>query len=183
MVFFNKEIVSNKFIVGGAPVPFEVLDGNIGVIALEENDANKALIAELTKACGKFGISKLSEAEYTEKKTLPQPILGRSQERSQRNEKLRVVQTRTPTNPFGRQVGQAAPGGAAVEAKPATPPAAQPTAPVPAAPPAKAEGSPDSTSGTGMLPPKFTPATRRISRRTEGQPETTAAPGECQSLI
>jgi len=171
MVFFLKEIVSNKYIVGGAPVPFEVLDGNIGVIALEENDGNKSLISELTKSCGRFGISKLSEAEYSEKKTLHP--LAQSPQRSRQNEKLRVVQTRVPTNPFGRQVHQAAQGeNAAVANTPAAPVAPAPSAPAPASPPAKGEPA-DST--TGMLPPKFTPATRRISRRPD---ETAVATGE-----
>lgn len=178
MVFFNKEIVSNTFIVAGAPVKFEVLDGNIGVIALDETKPeNKQLVEELTKNCGRFGISKLSEQQYNEKKTL-QP-LSQFQPRSRTNEKLRIVPTRQPTNPFARQIHQAAPEGAAAAdngGQQAAPSAPSVTSTVPGVPPpAKADTS--SESNTGMAPPKFVPSTRRISRRAEATAtDTPAAP-------
>lgn len=181
MVFFNKEIVSNTFIVAGAPVKFEVLDGNIGVIAIDETKAeNKQLVDELTKNCGRFGISKLSEQAYNEKKTL-QP-LSPSLPRLRTNEKLRIVPTRQPTNPFARQIHQAAPEGdaaAANGAQQAAPSAPSVTSTVPGVPPpAKTDTS--SESNTGMAPPKFVPSTRRISRRAEttgaDAPSAPAAP-------
>jgi hypothetical protein len=170
--FFYKEIVSNKFLVKGAPVPFEVLDGNRGVIRLEENEENAPLIAELNKAAGRFGVVKISEAEYAEKKT--EYPLTQSKRSSPLNEKLRVVQTRQPTNPFARQVGAVA----EAELKPPQvvperpglqpdPLAGQPTFPLtPPAAPSAPEPSPEAPAGEPT--PKFTPSTRRISRRTEG---------------
>lgn len=169
--FFYKEIVSNSVLIKGAPVPFEVLDGNRGVIALEETEQNAPLIAELNKMAGRFGIVKINEAEYKEKKTLYP--LTESRRSSPLNDKLRVVQTRQPTNPFARQVGAAAavetpPAPTAVEPLKPDPLAGQPainlSPAIPTAPPAeKVPGEPT---------PKFTPSVRRISRKPEG-----AAPG------
>jgi len=178
--FFYKEIVSNKFLVKGKPVPFEVLDGNRGVIALEENEQNAETIKTLNESAGRFGIVKISEAEYTEKKTAhPFNPSGRQ---SPLSERLRVVSTRPPTNPFGRQVGAAAAEAQPVPqstlptvpivplepspfvkelAKPA-PPIVEPGA---AQPPAQAPAA--ETTPAAEPAPKFTPATRRISRRAD----------------
>lgn len=170
--YFYKEIVSNRFLVKGAPVPFEVLDGNRGVIALEENEQNAPIIAELNKAAGRYGIVKISEAQYQEKKT-EHPLM-QSKRSSPLDAKLRVVQTRPPTNPFARRDADAA----AAELKPPQvvqqppkltpdPLAGQPAINLtPNAPGAPAEPSPENPVGEPA--PKFTPSTRRISRRAEG---------------
>jgi hypothetical protein len=186
-VFFYKEIVSNKFIVDGAPVPFEILDGNRGVIKLEENEANAKMIAELNKSAGRFGIVKINETEFNEKKTALDP-LGRSERISPLKDKLRVVQTRVPRKPFGSQVSAPAaevnpPNGEAQVAM-SPPPNVKPLEPSPflkelakpgppieqAAEPVPA-AAPEAPAPEAQPTPKFTPATRRISRRTE-QPAT-----------
>lgn len=48
LVYFEKEIVSSEILVKGAPVPWEVLDGNQGVIALDPATQGD-LIAGLTE--------------------------------------------------------------------------------------------------------------------------------------
>ena len=69
-VFFLKVILSNAFIVGGKPVPFEPIPGNEGVIALDPKE-NNDLITALSNAAAnqKGGVVRISEAEYTQKKT------------------------------------------------------------------------------------------------------------------
>jgi hypothetical protein len=70
-IFFNKELLSNSFMVNGASVPFEVLDGNRGVIALDtETDA--VVVGALRTAAAKHrcGISIINEVQYNAKKNL-----------------------------------------------------------------------------------------------------------------
>lgn len=191
-VYFAKEIVSNKFLVQGKAVDFEVLDGNLGVIRLEENEDNKTLIAELKKSSGRFGIYPISEAEYGEKKS--QPPSAQSRRKSALSEKLRVLPTRQPTNPFGRQVGAAAAAeqpsppvsNIPQDLKPLEPspfvkanqtqptvthvPGAAEAAAEAAAAAASAPPAADGGPAEPALAPKFQPATRRISRKPEGTP-------------
>jgi hypothetical protein len=65
-VYFGKEIFSNPVLIGGAPVPFEQLDGNRGVIALVISDP---LVTALNEVVGRFGVYKISAEEYAEKKS------------------------------------------------------------------------------------------------------------------
>ncbi len=180
MKYFYKEIVANRVLVNGAPVPFEVLDGNRGVIALADDSP---VATELDKLAGRFGVVKVSEQEYQEKKTL-HPFRD-SVKRSPLSEKLRVVQTRQPTNPFARQVGAAAVAemappkvvpqrpDASLPATPAVPPALQPD-PMAGQPainlsPGIAPAAPGEQPA-GEPAPKFTPSTRRISRKVDAVP-------------
>lgn len=85
--YFRKELFSSVFIVAGAPVPFEQLDGNRGVIKLDE-EKDASLIAALNEAADRRrgGIVKITEQEYTEKKSL-HPLKASVQP----SQKLRVV--------------------------------------------------------------------------------------------
>lgn len=69
MTFWYKELVSNPFIVRGAAVPFEPLDGNRGVLAVDDAK-NPTLVAELSAAAqkGRGGIVKLSQDKFEEVK-------------------------------------------------------------------------------------------------------------------
>ena len=147
-VFFLKVILSNAFIVGGKPVPFETIPGNEGVIALDpKNDSD--LITSLSNAAAnqKGGILRISEEEYTQKKTAAalRPSAPRSRDA------LRPM--RNALSPFNT------PTTAAKDAQPVNVPEvkAQPAAP-------------DPTGGEAVPTPAveevaFRPATRRISRK------------------
>jgi hypothetical protein len=66
---FGKELAGNKFLVEGKAVPFEILEGNRGVIALDDTDPEqKKLIDALDKVVGTRGIYKITESELAEKK-------------------------------------------------------------------------------------------------------------------
>lgn len=159
-VFFFKAILSNALIVGGKPVPFEAIPGNEGVIALDPKD-NSELITALSNAAAnqKGGVMRISEEEYTQKKTAA--ALKRSAPRS--GDALRPM--RNALSPFNMPTtaakgaqpvsGQttaaaAAPEAAATKAPQPAAPAVESAAPAPAAAPAEVA---------------FRPATRRISRK------------------
>lgn len=63
--FFRKALVSNPVYIKGAPVPFDLLSGNSGVIALDE--AEHAVLVEGLSALSvakKAGVVEITEAEY-----------------------------------------------------------------------------------------------------------------------
>lgn len=64
-VYFKKEILSTAYIANGAAVHFEVLDGNIGVLALLPG-IDDGLIKALNEAAAKHkgGILKINEETY-----------------------------------------------------------------------------------------------------------------------
>jgi hypothetical protein len=67
--YFLKEILGSGFIVQGSKVPWEALDGGMGVVALDDtNPSQKTMIDALAKIQGKYGIVKISEGEYSAKK-------------------------------------------------------------------------------------------------------------------
>jgi hypothetical protein len=171
--YWFKEIASVQFFVAGAPVQFEPIHGNRGVLVLE-SPKDDALIGPLEKAAsqGVGGIVKLnSEAEYLEKKEQAQ--LMPSQQRLRGKEFLRQA----PKGPFAKKstavAGADAPGAAPVkkEVPPAMPftksaisqikgPATVDTG-TPPAPNGPGEGKPESAP----VVEGFRPATRRISRK------------------
>ena len=68
-VYYAKELVGNRVLTStGVGIPFERLSGNRGVIELDtEKDA--AMIAEVDRVVGRFGVYKISAEEYLQKKT------------------------------------------------------------------------------------------------------------------
>ena len=66
MANFFKELLSNRFNVNGAPVPWVPLSGNAGYLTVPDGSP---LDLELTKLVGKLGVSKISDADLEEKKT------------------------------------------------------------------------------------------------------------------
>jgi hypothetical protein len=95
---YRKEIVSNPFYANGAKVPFEVLEGNRGVIAIDDSSpANQKLIDVLDEASdnGRGGVIKISAHEYFDlKKKFP---YDPSKRKLLPNEiPLRVAQTQAP---------------------------------------------------------------------------------------
>ena len=90
-LFFGKELAANQFFVGGAAVPFEVLAGNTGVIALD-SEKDKALVDALNLAAskGRGGIVKLSEEGYEAKKKVA-PLATSPKPSSRKDEMLRIL--------------------------------------------------------------------------------------------
>lgn len=88
--FFRKELVSNSFLVKGKQVPFEIVEGNRGLIALDETPENADLISVLEgfSSKRKYGVVVISEAEYLEKKKLLKSV----QPSKRKLEKLKVMQ-------------------------------------------------------------------------------------------
>ncbi len=77
-VFFRKAFVNQPFLVKGARVPFEVVAGNVGVIALDP-DADKDFVAGLEAAAREHrsGVTRITLDEYDElkkKKDSPRPV-------------------------------------------------------------------------------------------------------------
>ena len=151
-VFFLKVILSNAFIVGGKPVPFEAIPGNEGVIALDMKESND-LITALSNAAAnqKGGVVRISEEEYTQKKT----AAGLKQSAPRSRDALRPM--RNALSPFNMPT-TVAKGAQPVSATPvaaATPEATASTV-APAAPVVEAAApAPEAVA--------FRPATRRIS--------------------
>lgn len=172
--YFFKEIASNPVIVNGAPVQFQHIAGNRGLLELESGKDDE-LIAGLTKLANDQvgGIVKLNEAQFAEKKTqavstiLPKP-----------KEMLRVLK---PTlNPFPQEVrnteGNVAPpaDGSQIAPPPApgipltaTAPATSPTPPTPVIP----------LTPNGEPVGQFQPGTRKITRSGERELAGTTSGG------
>lgn len=169
-IYFKKELISRRFIVAGAPVPFEALSGNSGVIALDsENDS--ALVAALTEAANnqRGGIVSISHQEYDDlKKSRPLTKLRRVSDR--REETLRTIQSvpskpKSPANPaaINPPVGQPAESFLTAQ-RTVTPVISKPSPPD--APPAA-----DAVAGTPDAPKPFRPTTAR-----RGRPPKSATP-------
>jgi len=148
-VHFLKEILSNPIVIKGRTVPFENVGANRGVVALDPaNPADGDLIAGLNDFAsrGVGGVAKLTEAEYTEKKSHPVSTPSvRPRE---------LLRARHP-GPPQRQVPVPAEAMVQSTAAPAEPPLdldSLKAVTEPAAPAAEPEA--------------FKPATRRISRKT-----------------
>ena len=152
--FFSKELVSNQFMIGGAPVQFEILDGNEGVISL---DTSSPLFAALNLAASEHrgGIVRITEEMYAQKKTA-QPFRGYAKDLSRQDE-IRLA--RSNNNPFAKEPGVAA----ATSNPPAIP--LQGANPIPPASAGFAAGASASPAGEVAAPagptPSFRPATRR----------------------
>jgi hypothetical protein len=67
MANFFKEQVQNRIMVNGAPVAWNLLSGNAGYLTVEDSDP---LAAALTQLVGKMGVTKISDEELQEKKSL-----------------------------------------------------------------------------------------------------------------
>lgn len=152
--FWKKELLSNAVIVNGAPVPWEPLSGNSGLLVLDaEKDAQLIEGLEALRAKGKGGVVKISEEQYeAEKKSRP---YSASSLRGSK-EKLRSLPSDTVRQPKPVAVAEPA----------ATPPMPNNPAPIPAPPglPPKPEGK-----------EPFRPATRRATEK-PAAPETTPPP-------
>lgn len=146
-VYFLKEILSNPINIKGTNVAFENIGGNRGVVALDPaNGQESQFITELNQFAsqGVGGVSRITEAQYIEKKNQPAPTPSGRQK-----EMLRL----RPTGPRPRPVQP--PAEATVQA--VAPPAE------PAAGPLDTPLEPIGTPAPGS----FQPPTRRISRKTE----------------
>lgn len=96
--YFRKELLTNAFYVGAAPVAFEQLDGNRGVLKIDVDSAQgdkrmgevlTALLLAVAQQRG--GVVRITEAEYIEKKNqFPYNPSSPSATRSQ-DEKLRIA--------------------------------------------------------------------------------------------
>jgi hypothetical protein len=193
-VFFGKELLSNAFLVGGAPVPFEQLAGNAGVIELD-TDKDKALVDALNVAAakGRGGIVKLSEEGYNAKKKLA-PLSVSPRHSGRRDETLRILPR--DLSPFraaeaaeqpklrddgptleewvaaGYQAAAYPPRGYAprTASKPPT------LVPEPTPAPAQANGAESASPSSDSAPAAaFKPATRRVKKDAPAEP--TAPPG------
>lgn len=136
-IFFGKELVSNPVLVNGVQVPFEVLDGNRGVIKLD-TVTNKTLVDGLNKLASeqRGGVYQIDEAEYTKKK---QQFPPRSPKFGVAKEMLRAMPDNK--NPFKRAEASVAAGEkpVPVEEMPAPPveQLAEPVTPAPKPPTAR----------------------------------------------
>lgn len=122
---FAKEVLSNRYLVNGAPVPFEPLAGNRGVIALDDANPQQApLISALNDAAaqGRGGIVKISQADYEKKKLENSAtLLTPSRRKSPLDAPLRIMPTQAP------RVQNARPAAVPAVVNPTPPAPAQPT--------------------------------------------------------
>jgi hypothetical protein len=159
---FFKEIASNQFYVGGAPVQFESLPGNRGIIALE-SPKDDVIIAALSKAASEHvqGVSMISEDQMAEKKSLANSI---PLPPPRAKEMLRPM----PKGPFERKAPTAAPASqVSRDALPLTNSALREAAGISAPPPPPAAAPVPQMAESSPVTPEegFRPATRRISRK------------------
>lgn len=150
--YFQKELVSNPFMVAGKTVQFEVLGGNRGVIALNP-ETDGPLVDALNKAAAKRrgGVIKITSEQYLQKKTLfpnSTPFVKRSN-----SEKLRALPP--SIRPAGFNPVAAVAGAAKAKAPVSAP------LPPPVQAPAEAQVAMTDVDSE----PRFKPATRRISRK------------------
>ncbi len=82
LVWFRKELVSNRFMVGGQAVPFEVLDRNRGVIGLDQSNPKHIPVIDALNAAAheeRGGIVKITHVEAEElKKNFPPSLTPKS---------------------------------------------------------------------------------------------------------
>lgn len=154
--YFRKELLTNAVILRGKPVAFEALDGNRGLLVIDEDDqASSYIIEALNERANRHvqGIVKISEEEYTDLKKNLQPIPSARQK-----EYLRTMAQPSP----GRK--KEAPSPAPVPPANVVPPATPATpAPVPT-PAAPVEPPPPFRAPTGQeLGQKHFPATEPAS--------------------
>jgi hypothetical protein len=153
-LYFGKEILSNSILVAGAKVPFEILNGNTGIIAIDpDKPTDKALITGLQALCGTRGVYAMSEAEYDEKKKAASLLPSR---RRSPNGEIRPMPRQRRPSPLER-------AGVAVPATEAPRPLALTDTPAPLPP-----NVPFSTGAAPTLPTtvpsEFKPATKKIRR-------------------
>lgn len=113
--FFFKELLNNAYFVNGAPVPFEPLGNNRGVIALDDTQPeHKGLIAALNTASDKHrgGISKISEEQYLLKKKENGPPPSTPSRRDSRQDEILRVMPEYKPGLKEKPVGDAGPAGA-----------------------------------------------------------------------
>jgi len=157
--YWFKEIASNPVIVNGAPVQFQHVPGNRGLLELDAAQ-DDLLVVKLTEMAKNQigGVVKLSEKEYAEKKS---SVIATPSARPR--EMLRVVNP--SPNPFPQG---SSPSTAATVAPPANP-AEAPAGSAPAAPAAPA-ADPAAPAAT------FRPAVRRVTRSAAKELAVTEAP-------
>ena len=148
---FQKEILSNPVIVNGKGVEFEPIGGGTGLIELNQGDPDQSKIITALDDFAKrgvAGVSKITAAEYAEKKSLPPALpLGKPREF------MRAYQRSVP--PKTKQEDTAV--GAA--------PVASPPISLPSLPPSDTGVDPTAATPPIEKYPGFQPSTRRISRK------------------
>lgn len=125
MANFFKELLSNRFNVNGAPVPWVPLSGNAGYLTVPDGSP---LDIELSKLVGKLGVSKISDAELEEKKTTRkyvEPKLNRFGKSSVKP----IPQIKARKDDLFKPVDKAEAAPAAAPAKPEAPPIPAPSTP------------------------------------------------------
>jgi len=125
MANFFKELLSNRFNVNGAPVPWVPLSGNAGYLTVPDGSA---LDIELSKLVGKLGVSKISDAELEEKKTTRkyvEPKLNRFGKSSVKP----IPQIKARKDDLFKPDAKAEAAPAAAPAKPEAPPIPAPSTP------------------------------------------------------
>lgn len=129
-VYFKKEILSSGYVANGAVVQFEVLDGNVGVLALVPG-IDDALIRALNAAAAahKGGILKISEQDYLETKK-KRPF---NPSAVKRPDMLKLMSA-SAAPMFRPKLDSPAGGSAEAAALKPLPPQRPPGAPLPAAP-------------------------------------------------
>lgn len=107
--FFIKEVLGSGFMVNGTRVPFEPLDGDQGVVVLDDTVAqDKIFIEGLNATIGKYGIAKISEGEYGAKK-LAYPYSEEKLQQKLQKDLLQLHQSPADkANPLARNEGVAA---------------------------------------------------------------------------
>lgn len=142
--YFYKELAGNPFYVAGTPVPFEVLDGNRGVLELDtDNPKDQPLIAALNEAADKHrgGIVRINAEKYAQKKS-QWPLKPSAGNLAQM---LRAMQS---AQSHSQRLKEQAAAAAAKKAAPTAPP-----------PPPKK----NPVGGQESAPESFKPATRRLT--------------------
>jgi hypothetical protein len=158
-VYFYKEIASSRFVANGAPVDFELLDGNRGVIALTPGQ-DDATISALNKNQGRYGIVKINAEEYELKKNL-YPY----QQSRPKKEMLRMMRPVQPLRP-ARPGGDTAAGDS--QPMPGAPlPPPKPPRPLQAA--EEIPAKPVTVSSQPQIPPIAPAAPRPATRRVGGR--------------
>ena len=125
MANFFKELLSNRFNVNGAPVPWVPLSGNAGYLTVPDGSP---LDIELSKLVGKLGVSKISDAELEEKKTTRkyvEPKLNRFGKSSVKP----IPQIKARKDDLFSPVDKAEAAPVAAPAKPEAPPIPAPSTP------------------------------------------------------
>lgn len=162
MKYFVKYVASNSIYVNGTPVPFELLQDDVGVIALDESSQDprvQAILKSLTAAAANriLGVGEITKEQYEDlKKKLPLVRSAVFLTPYPRLDNLLDPQQRKPQPPV--QPDSQAPSGEPAAAGPAEDGVMSGRAEAGAEDPKKAFEA-------ILQPQGFTPATRRVRQR------------------